>query len=220
MRFSRCFPVMAAAGLLFAAPPTGADATYQRPPEQVLEVLRATPPPNASLSPTKEHLLLATPVRYPPIADHARPFLRLAGVRFVPANRAAQGAFYWSDYTLTAVATGAQTKVDLPAGAKVGWPSWSADGKRYAFSVITAASVELWVGEASSPTARRIEGARLNPILEDELQWLPDQRTLLVKLVPAAMASPLPVQAAPLGPNVQEAHGEQGPSEGSQRPGL
>jgi dipeptidyl aminopeptidase/acylaminoacyl peptidase len=209
-RFSVVTGAIVALGL--AASAARADSTYQQPPKKVLDVLRAPPPPNASLSPTREHLILATPVRYPPIADLSRPFLRLGGVRFVPENRAAQGAYYWSDYTLTTVATGAQQKVELPAGAKLGWPLWSADGKRYAFYVITDSALELWVGETSSPKARRIDGVRLNPILEDELAWMPDQRTLLVKLVPSGLGEPPPAQAAPRGPNVQEAHGEKGPS--------
>ena len=214
MRFVRSVPVLASAAiaLLVAFSAARADSKYEQPPKRVLDVLRAPPPPNAFVSPTREHMILATPVRYPPIAELARPFLRLAGVRFVPENRAAQGAYTWSDYTLTTVATGAQQKVELPRGAKASWPTWSADGKRYAFSIITDGAVELWVGEVSSPKVRRIEGAKLNPVLGDGLSWMPDQRTLIVRLVPAAMGAPPPAQEAPRGPNVQEAHGEKGPS--------
>jgi dipeptidyl aminopeptidase/acylaminoacyl peptidase len=81
-----------------------------------------------------------------------------------------------------------------------------------AFVNITSDAIELWVGEAGSATVRRVEGVALNPVLEDELQWMPDQRTLLVKTVPKGMGAPPPEPLAPKGPAVQEASGEKGGS--------
>src|SRR5918912_592279 len=54
--------------------------TYKKPPKEVLDVLNAPVTPSASISPTREHMLLATGVRYPPIAELAQPMLRLAGL--------------------------------------------------------------------------------------------------------------------------------------------
>jgi dipeptidyl aminopeptidase/acylaminoacyl peptidase len=198
--------------LALAAATARAEDRYQQPPRHVLDVLRAPASASTSINPTHDALLLLTPVRYPPIADLARPFLRLAGVRFHPDNRATQGAFYWSSYSLVDIATGAERKVELPAGAKAGWPQWSADGKRFVFTVIAAAGVELWGGEVASGRVRRFEGLRLNPILDDDAQWMPDQRTLLVKLVPEGLGAPPSAQETPRGPNVQEAAGEKGAS--------
>src|SRR5262249_3494241 len=96
-----------------------------------------------------------------------------------------------------------------PPGARVGLPHWSADGKRYAFENIGADSIELWVGEAASGEVRRVAGVRLNPVLGGELQWMSDQKTLLVKTVPRDQGPPPP---APTAPNVQEASGQKGPS--------
>src|SRR5262249_24718059 len=55
-------------------------------------------------------------------------------------------------------------------------------------------------------------GVRLNPMLGWTLQWMPDQRTLLVKTVPSSLGPPPPEPAAPIGPNIQEATGQKGPS--------
>lgn len=49
-------------------------------------------------------------------------------------------------------------------------------------------------------------------MLRDVIQWLPDQKTLLVKAIPSEQG-PAPEQPdSPPGPDVQEASGEKGPS--------
>jgi dipeptidyl aminopeptidase/acylaminoacyl peptidase len=189
-----------------------AETPYQKPPKNVLDVLHAPLPPSAVVNPTHDTLILATPVRYPPIAVLAQPMLRLGGVRIVPKNHGVHGAPYWSEYVLTKVADGSQQKVALPAGARVSLPRWSADGKRYAFTNVTADAVELWVGEATSPKVRRISGVHLNPVLDDEVHWMPDQKTLLVKLVPKELGPAPADHAVPEGPAIQEASGEKGAS--------
>jgi dipeptidyl aminopeptidase/acylaminoacyl peptidase len=202
-------PITPAAAPVATAP---AGSSYLKPPKSVLDVLHAPLPPNASLNPTHDTMILATPVRYPPIADLAEPMLRLAGVRVVPRTRGRHGAPYWSEYVITRVADGREQRVALPPGARVGLPHWSPDGKRYAFENIAGDAIELWVGEAESAEVRRVEGVRLNPVLGSEIGWTSDQRTLLVKLVPPAQGAPPPAPATPIGPNVQEASGQKGPS--------
>ena len=46
----------------------------------------------------------------------------------------------------------------------------------------------------------------------DEMQWMPDQKTLLVKLVPEGMGAPPPEPIMPAGPSIQETTGEKGQS--------
>src|SRR5260370_41381439 len=52
---------------------------YQKPPKAILDVLNAPVTPRASVGRTRDVVLLYTPELYPPIADVARPFERLAG---------------------------------------------------------------------------------------------------------------------------------------------
>ena len=68
------------AGLAFA------DEVYQKPPKEVLDVLNAPATPRAAVSPTHTHVVLAEPLRYPPIAVYGQPMLRLAGIRINPKN--------------------------------------------------------------------------------------------------------------------------------------
>lgn len=191
---------------------------YDRPPQNVLDVMRAPSPPVPYVSPTYDTILLVSWVDYPPIAQVAEPFLKLAGVRVEPKSRrrhdtpAGYGITECArDFTLTKVATGAETRVTLPAGCTEA-PFWSADGKRFAFRTTEGDAVRLYVGDAATGALRVMADAKLNPMLDDAAQWMPDQRTLLVKLVPRDAGTPPEAKVAASGPNIQETGGQKGES--------
>ena len=184
-----------------------ADSGYQKPAKPILDVLHARLPPNAFVSPSHDAMILATRERYPPISDLARTMLRLGGVRIEPLSNNVHGAGYFRDFAITRFSDGKRTEVKLPAGARPGVPQISADGKRFAFGNQSPTGVELWIGDMSSGAAHRVGKLQLNPVLGEELRWMPDQRTLLVKLVPARRGAAPTAQAAPDGPRIAESSG-------------
>jgi len=192
---------------------------YSRPPRAILEVMRAPSPPVPFLNPTRDRLLLVAWEDYPSIGRVATPFLRLAGVRIEPRNHSKHdtpGGYGINpaarSYDLVRLADGAMVHVQLPGGGCPGAPVWSADGRRFAFENVAADSVELWVGDADTGTVRRIPNVRLNPMFGDELQWMPQQKTLLVKLVPGNLGRPPAEPVVPVGPSIQESLGGKGQS--------
>ncbi len=198
-------------GILMMSAHVSAQKGYQKPPKDVVDVLGAPVVPSASISPTKDYMLLAQGVRYPPISELAQPMLRLAGLRIDPRTNGRHRANYFVKYTLKKVADGAEMEVKMPEGAKLGQPQWSADGRHFAFTNTTANGIELWVAETASGKARMIKGARVNGVNNTPVQWMADNRTLLVQLVPANRA-PLPAAPdVPQEPNAQESAGRPGP---------
>jgi dipeptidyl aminopeptidase/acylaminoacyl peptidase len=192
---------------------------YDKPPQYILDVMHAPSPPVPRVSPTHDTILLVSWQDYPPISRVATPFLRLAGARVEPRNHSKHdtpGGYGITpcarSFDLVRVADGAQIHVALPAGACPGEPDWAADGKRFAFPNIAAESVELWIADAKTGEAHRVPGVRLNPMLNDEMQWMPDQKTLLVKLVPKEMGAPPPEPLVPVSPSIQETDGRKGQS--------
>ncbi len=186
-------PVVAQSNLslLNAAAPNEVASGYDQPPKNILDVMHAPSPPMPRVSPTLDSILLVSWQDYPSISRVSTPFLRLAGVRVEPKNHSKHdtpGGYGITpcarDFELVHIAGGAQIHIALPAGACPGGPVWAADGKRFAFVNLAPEAVELWLGDAKTGAVHKVPGARLNPMFNDEMQWMPDQKTLLVKLVP------------------------------------
>jgi dipeptidyl aminopeptidase/acylaminoacyl peptidase len=205
--------------LLNAAAPNESASGYDQPPKNILDVMHAPSPPMPRVSPTLDSILLVSWQDYPSISRVSTPFLRLAGVRVEPKNHSKHdtpGGYGITPcargFELVHIAGGAQIHIALPAGACPGAPVWAADGKRFAFVNLAPEAVELWIGDAKTGAVHKVAGARLNPMFNDEMQWMPDQKTLLVKLVPEGMGAPPPPPVVPSGPSIQETTGEKGQS--------
>jgi dipeptidyl aminopeptidase/acylaminoacyl peptidase len=156
---------------------------------------------------------------HPSIERMANTFLRLAGIRIEPHNRSKRDGTGGHGivpsaigYNFVDIASGTQKLVDLPEGSQLSSPTWSADGKFFAFRNTTTTSVELWVGDGQTAEVRRVPSAQLNQMLGDDLQWMPDQRTILAKLVPDKIGPPPSKPAVFSGPSTEETHGEKGQS--------
>jgi len=232
--FAACiFPVCsfaqgAAAAPASAAPASAAAASavstdpasgYNQPPKNILDVMLAPATTVPFVSPTQDRVLLVSWQDYPSIARVATPFLRLAGVRIEPGNHSKHdtpGGYGITpcalNFELVTVPKGASTPVALPSQVCAGSPLWSADGKRFAFANIALHSVELWIGDAATGAIRQVPGVALNPMFGHSLQWMPDQNTLLVKLVPQNQGPPPADSIVPVGPSIQESDGQKGES--------
>ena len=172
------------------APPLRA---YDQPPKVILDVLRAPSPPLPLVSPTRTSMLLVSWREFPPLSRVATPILKLAGSRVEIANHSKHDTP--GGYGITPCATsidlvelpgGAGKPVRLPVDACPGRPVWAADGKHFAFANSARDAVELWIGDATTGALRKVPHVRLNPMLDDALQWMPDHKTLLVKPCPTA----------------------------------
>jgi dipeptidyl aminopeptidase/acylaminoacyl peptidase len=197
--------------LVIAAVTTVAQQGYKKPPKEVLDILNAPVTPGASVSPTRDNMLLTTGLRYPPLADLAQPMLRLAGRRINPASNSPHRFQYSVGLTLKRIADGSEVQIQVPPGAKISGLEWSEDGKHFAFLNTTPNRVELWVGDAATGKIHNVKGVQINSVLGNPLTWMPDNRTLLVQLVPPARGAAPAMPTVPTEPNTQESSGRPGP---------
>jgi dipeptidyl aminopeptidase/acylaminoacyl peptidase len=206
-----------------------AQTTYQKPPKNVLDVLDAPASSLVSVSPARDKMIVATPVRYPSIAQLAEPMLRLAGSRINPKTNAPHNGVRIVKLTLKNIADGKETPLAAPPNANMSMPDWSNDGKQFAVTNtvsniaggITGGGVELWVGDAATGKLRRIPGVMLNTAFSgaggrggggnDAMQWLPDGKTLLCYTIVAGRGAAPAAPTVPTGPNVQENYGKETP---------
>lgn len=209
-----------AANLIFAGSLAGAGvAGYNQPPKEILDVMLAPSIPSPRMSPTMDRMILVHMQEYPSIERVAEPFLRLAGVRVEPRNHSkhdTQGGYgipaCARSFTLVKVADGKETKIDISKLACADAPRWSADGKNFYFRNRAKDAVELWIGNAQTAKIFRVPGVKLNQMFGSEVQWMPNQKQLLVKLVPKNLGPAPAVAEALTGPSIQEAAGQKGQS--------
>ncbi|MCS6866267.1 MAG: prolyl oligopeptidase family serine peptidase [Gemmataceae bacterium] len=184
---------------------------YQQPPKVVADILDAPAPPTLSISPTGEHVLLIQTQRYPSIEELAAPMLRLAGVRFNPKTSGPARPPRVTGLSVLPITGGTPQAIPLPEQARVGFPHWSPDGKRFALSNTTERGMELWLGDITELKLQRVKDLRLNAVLGEAIQWMPDSRSLLVQLVPEGRGEPPAAPLAPRGPVIQESRGKAAP---------
>jgi len=200
--------VLAALGLTTAV--AAADAVpYRTPPQAIADVLRAPALPAVLISPTRDTIAIATPLRYPPVADLAQPMLRLAGLRIDPRTNGIHHAFAYTTLTIERVSDGKKMPVALPPNAHVTSMRFSPNGKHFAFANATPKGTDLYVGSAADATIAQVPGVKLNAIFGDPIAWMPDGTHLIVRALDRK--GPAPVEpAVPTGAIVQETAGKAG----------
>ncbi|MGH9782406.1 MAG: S9 family peptidase, partial [Candidatus Acidiferrales bacterium] len=189
-----------------------AQTKYQKPPKEVLDVLFAPAPPIAFANPQGDEILVAEPVRYPPISELARPMLRIAGVRIDPANSGQHNPQRFIHLALVRVSDGRSKPIAFPSGPGFGRPEWAPDGKHFFLTVTADKSVELWMGDAAAGTIHRLPGIAVNSTLGDPCTWTPDKNVLLCRTVPATRGRPPAQSRVPEGPIIQESFGKAAPA--------
>ncbi|MBM3961788.1 MAG: S9 family peptidase, partial [Planctomycetes bacterium] len=195
-----------AAAVAGQSPPAGG---WLWPPEPVARLVESPPPPEASLSPQRTWLTLRTREALPGLDVIARPHLKLAGQRVDPAAHGPELAARTLALALVAIADGKESPVAIPPGHWTG-PVWSADDRAFALVRAGDGGGELWVADPATAPPRRLANVRVNAVLAGGVQWLPDQRRLLVHACAAGAAPERPL--VPSGPQVQAAQpGEKAP---------
>ena len=188
----------------------GVFAQYKQPPKEIEDILNAPVTPITLISPAKDKILLAEPLRYPPISELAQPMLRLAGSRINPNTNGQHRQPYFVKLSLKNISDGRETPISLPSNAQIISPDWSADGKYIAAGNQTANGIELWIIETATGKASKLKNVMVNTAFGG-YDWMPYQKSLLVNLVPSKRAAAPGYQnLTPNEPNIQETTGKGG----------
>jgi dipeptidyl aminopeptidase/acylaminoacyl peptidase len=201
--------LLAAALCASLAAPAFADATRYRAAAPAIEaVLKAPPIPFVVVGPRRAVIAVETPLRYPPVADLARPMLRLAGLRIDPVTNGIHHAPSATSLAFERVADGRVARVALPAGAHLTALQFSPDGTRFAVTNATPHGTELWLGTTADGRAARVANLAVNDVFRGAVRWMPDGAHVVVRAVDRN--GPPPAEAVASGPAVQETAGAAG----------
>jgi dipeptidyl aminopeptidase/acylaminoacyl peptidase len=185
-----------------------AQTVYKLPPKEVIDILDAPPTPVVSASPRGDAILLVEFQSQPSIALVSRPFLRLAGLRIDPQLNSRQRLQQYTGIQVRWIDKSRNVRIEIPAGAPVGMPQWSNDGKLIAFTRDVEHGVELWIADATTGKAKAIPGVFVNDIMGSAFEWTNDHKTLVVKLVRQGDRKAPEAPKVPTGPIIEESLGK------------
>ncbi len=188
-----------------------APSTYQLPPQAIVDILDAPPPPDAMLSPTRDVVALLERTSMPTIAELSAPMLRLAGERINPRTNGPHRFPFLKNISLKALPDGGARTVTLPPAPRLAWVGFSPDGRRFAFTHTRDSGIELWVGDTATGTAKALTAAQLNASLGAPCEWVGTGASLLCHFVAPNRGTPPPAPSVPTGPNIQENRARKAP---------
>ena len=183
------------------------DATsYKTPPAPLQAIVEQVRAPAVNLSPRRDLAAMVKTPTLPSIREVAQPELKLAGLRINPRTYSQSRFSFGEDVWLFDIATRKEIRLTgLPQNLRLADMAWSPDQRSLAFTHVADTSVELWAVDIAGKSARKISAVPLNTVYGRGFSWMPDSRSLLVRLRPAAQGATPAATIIPAGPNSQDA---------------
>lgn len=159
--------------------------TFQQPSKDILALADYERTPSVNMDSKKEYMLLSYRNTYKTLDELSQEEMRLGGLRINPITNISSTVTYINNLKLRKVADKNEVQVTgLPQNPKITNISWSQNEKKIAFTHTTATGVELWVIDVMTASAKKITEAVLNANLGNPFNWMNDNETLLVKMLP------------------------------------
>ncbi len=161
------------------------NVTYQKPSAEILALADYERAPSVNMDSKKEYMLLSYRNTYKTLDDLNQEEMKLGGLRVNPITNISSTVTYINNLKLRKVAEKVEKQVTgLPENARIANLSWSPNEKKIAFTNTTNKGVELWVIDVVSATAKKITSDNLNANLGSPFNWMKDNETLLIKVLP------------------------------------
>ena len=159
--------------------------TYQKPAAEILALADYERAPSVSMDTKKEYMLLSYRNTYKSLNDLNQEEMRLGGLRINPITNISSTVTYINNLKIRKISDTDEKQVTgLPSNARLTNISWSPDETKIAFTNTTITGVELWYIDVASASAKKITTDNLNANLGSPYNWMKDNQTLLVKVLP------------------------------------
>ncbi|MCF8233415.1 MAG: prolyl oligopeptidase family serine peptidase [Bacteroidales bacterium] len=179
---------------------------YQKPPEEILELVDVEHAPSVLMDEEKEYMVLIYRDAYKTIEELSQEEMRLAGLRINPVTNIGSRTTYSNNIKIRNLKKGeteARQVKGLPEKPLLSNFNWSPDQSKMAFTHTTLSGVELWVLDLQSASVKKLTEANINANLGDEINWFADGSAMLVKMIPEERQALIdPEKAVPTGPTV------------------
>ncbi len=185
------------------------DTGYQKPPQEILDLVDAPLAPSVLLDDAGENVVLLYRDAYKSIEELSETELRLGGLRINPRTNIGSRTNYYNNIMVKKASDkdGAQV-AGLPANPRLSSFSWSPNQKMIACLNTTQDGVEVWLLDIEKAFAKKITPATVNANMGDALNWFKDNNSLLVKMLPPNRKALINTEeAVPTGPTISVSDG-------------
>ncbi len=186
--------------------------TYQKPSQEILDLVDVNLAPSVLMDDKKENVILLYRNAYKSIEDLSQKELRLGGLRIDPKTNIGSRTNYYYTAKIKRMAKLSAEPLEIsgmPKGAKLSNFVWSGDQSKIAFTNTTKQGVAVWVLNIKKAEVQKITDPSVNANLGDVINWFKDGNSLLVKMI-SKERKPLidTKEAVPEGPTVSENNGK------------
>lgn len=159
--------------------------TYQKPSEEILELVNAPLAPSVLINDEGNYMVLLYRDYYKTIAELSETELRLAGLRINPKTNIGSRTNYYNNVIVKKIGDNEGTQVKgLPENPRLANFNWSPDQSKIAFTNTTTEGVEVMVLDLKSATVTAITETNVNANMRDIINWFKDGESVLVKMLP------------------------------------
>ncbi len=183
--------------------------TYQKPSAEILQLAEFERAPSVLMNSGRTWMVLQYRDTYKTLEDLNQDEMKLGGLRVNPKTNIASNITYVKNLKVRKLKDAKETQVkNLPENARLAYFSYSPDEKKLAFTNTSTDGVELYVLDLETATAKKISQKFLNANIGSPIDWSPDSKSLMVKMLPDNRAALLDDKKdLPKGPIVSTADG-------------
>ena len=146
---------------------------YQKPPQEILELVDIERAPSVRIDSAAKTLLLLYRDTYQSIAELSAPEMRLAGLRINPDTNISSRIQYYNNIKIQDIHSSQTHELSgLPQNPKLAYVSWSPDEQKVAFTHTTDKGVSLWVADIITRQAKSLSQPNVNANLGQPFSWL------------------------------------------------
>lgn len=161
------------------------ELTYQKPPQEILELADYERSPQLSLDSKRAQMIFQYRNTYKTLADLSEKELRLAGLRIDPVTNISSTITYVNNLKFKTIRDiDAEQITGLPANPKITYLTWSPDETKVAFTNTTQTGVELWYVDLSDRKAVRLTEPVLNANIGSPYTWSKDSKSFIIRVLP------------------------------------
>ena len=158
--------------------------TYQKPPQEILELAEAPLAPSMRMDHKGENFVFLYRSNFKSIDELSETEMRLGGLRINPKTNISSRERYYTNIKVRVGKNNKETTaIGLPENGRYSNFLWSPNQKKMAFTNTVTNGVELWVLDIASKSVKKISDATINANTGRPLSWFKDNNSLLVKFI-------------------------------------